>query len=67
MSQCKTILKHLEDSSITSFSSFSRYGITRLAARIADLREQGYTIRTDMVQDGRKRYARYTLIGNGTG
>lgn len=43
MTQKKLILKYLEDfGSITTFQAFADLGITRLAARIADLKKEGY-------------------------
>ena len=41
--QCERILRHLKDNgSITTWESFTEYGITRLASRIWDLKQQGY-------------------------
>lgn len=63
------ILEHLRKYPwITSKDAFELYGITRLSARIKDLRELGYDIETVMV-DGMTRYgescryARYILKG----
>lgn len=43
MTQVEMIEKHLKDfGSITTWESYSEYGITRLSARIADLKELGY-------------------------
>lgn len=68
-SQCELILMHmLKYGSITHLEAESEYGCTRLAARIADLRERGYSIRSEMVE-GKNRYkktthyARYRLAG----
>lgn len=49
---------------ITSRDAFEYYGITRLSARIKELREMGYDIRTIMVETTTRfnepcRYARY--------
>lgn len=63
------ILNHLEKfSCITSAEAFQRYGITRLAARIKELRDKGYDIRTSMcVGENRYgetvRYAEYLYFG----
>lgn len=44
-SQCKMIMAHLaKHKTITSIEAFEFYGITRLSARIYDLREQGHKI-----------------------
>ena len=65
--QNQQVLEHLKRDSLTSMGAIRLFGITRLAARISDLKEQGYTIRTDMISRNKKRFARYTLVGNGTG
>ena len=63
------ILEHLQTyGTITSMEAFERYGITRLAARISELREKGYDIRTMMVYgrnryDDAVRYAKYVYKG----
>lgn len=45
MTQEQKILKHLcERGGITSMEAFQMYGITRLSARICDLRRQGVHI-----------------------
>lgn len=63
------ILEHLRNFPyLTSKEAFEKYGITRLAACIFDLREMGYIINTVMVDTTTRfgepcRYARYVLIG----
>lgn len=43
MNQCEMIIKYLKDfGSITTYESFIELGITRLASRIVDLKNQGY-------------------------
>tara|TARA_R110001592_G_scaffold236760_1_gene495348 strand:- start:3617 stop:3835 length:219 start_codon:yes stop_codon:yes gene_type:complete len=52
-------------SGITSWDAIKDLRITRLAARINDLREEGFKIHTEMEcseADSKKRFARYTLI-----
>lgn len=45
MTQSKRILKHLiEKQTITSMEAYDLYGITRLSARIHDLRDVGYPV-----------------------
>lgn len=59
------ILNFLRNSNtgITSWDAIATFSITRLAARIADLKEDGHTIETIMEQDNvGKRFARYYLI-----
>lgn len=61
MSQEAQILQHLKKSPITPMEALSNYGCLRLAARISDLRERGHKIETVMVDQGKKRFARYHL------
>ena len=63
-SQNKTILAHFRRSkSITSLAAIRDYDITRLAARIHDLKEAGHTINSERVKVADGKYvARYTLI-----
>lgn len=60
--QTKAIKAHLESGkSITPIDALNEYGCFRLGARIYDLKDTGMNIITEMVQQGRKRYARYRL------
>ena len=61
MSQCQTILKHLRHSSLTSMQAFQEYGITRLAARILDLRGYGHDIKTTILHKNGKNFAVYSI------
>lgn len=68
MTQNKKILHYLETHKrgITSMDAFTKFGITRLASRVHDLRQMGYPVITSIVQTTNKdgnvvRYARYTL------
>lgn len=63
MSQKTTVLKHLKRGEhLTPLEAIGLYGIYRLAARIYDLRGEGYNINTDVRTDARGRpYSRYTL------
>lgn len=52
---------------ITSKDAFDKFGITRLSARIKELRDAGYHIETVMVETMTRfgepcRYARYVLF-----
>ena len=67
MTQHERILHHLEDvGSLTQSEALQEYGISRLSARISELKSAGYPIRREMVA-GRNRYqepvsyARYFL------
>lgn len=54
------ILKHFKSgNSLTSQEAFEKFGITRLSARIKELRDVGYDIRTSM-EDGQNRYGEHT-------
>lgn len=59
--QCGVVLNHLNrEGSITSFEAIERYNITRLAARVFELRKQGHTIETQKVDNsGGHPFARY--------
>ncbi len=65
--QCSKILRHMQDyGSITQAEAVTEYGCYRLAARIADLRKQGYGIssRTETTNNrygDTVRFARYSL------
>lgn len=60
MNQCQRIIRHMEDyGSITAAVAMNDYGIYRLAARIADLRGQGYNISSE-IQTGKNRYGEAT-------
>ena len=62
MSQNQKILNHLkEHKKITSYEAFEKYRITRLSARIHDLREQGYNITSDMIYGKEYKYVVYRL------
>lgn len=63
------LLEHFERfGTITSLEAFEKYGITRLSARIFDLRALGYEIDTVMVESENRygeavRYGKYVLKG----
>lgn len=69
MTQCETILRHMEDyGSITSLEAVEEYGIMRLASRITDLKKAGYPIRREMVSRKNRygetvSFARYSMSG----
>lgn len=47
MNQTQAILSHLKiGKHITSMQAFELYGITRLSAKICELRKRGYNIQT---------------------
>ena len=58
MTQKEAILKYLTDfGSITSYQAYADLGITQLAARVTELKEQGYVFKTEP-QQGRNRYGK---------
>ena len=62
------ILMHMQKyGSITHDEAAEEYGIKRLSARICELRDMGYLIKTDMISCKNKRgnisnFARYSLV-----
>ena len=63
MTQKQMIMNHLRTyGGITPLEALNRYGCFRLGARIADLKNDGIGIKTEMVKENGKRYARYTLV-----
>ena len=73
MTQINAILEHLkEHGDITSMEAFKKYGCTRLAAQIYELRQRGFNIMT-VEETGKTRYgthckyARYILALNQRG
>ena len=57
------ILNHLiKHKFITSWEAIQEYRITRLSARIYELREKGHNIITKNVSENGKRFAEYSLI-----
>lgn len=56
ITQNDKVLRHMQDNgSISSLEAFTEYGITRLSARIADLKALGYAIRSQF-ETGKNRY-----------
>lgn len=69
ISQSERVLQHMQRyGSITTIKAWNLYGITRLAARIKNLRDAGWDIESDELRGidryGRPtRFTRYTLRG----
>ena len=61
MIQSNQILKHLKRIPIFPIQALTDYVCFRLAARINDLRNDGYNIYTDTVEKNGKRFAQYRL------
>lgn len=65
-SQCKTILEYMKEGhSITQIEASDKFRITRLAARVSDLRKRGYDIVSEQVGKGFGSYVRYHLAYEG--
>lgn len=62
MSQKSQVLAHLRRSRLDPLTALRRYGCLRLAARIDELRSQGYEIVSRLVERGGKRFAQYRLV-----
>ncbi len=65
MSQNNQIKADLDNGgTLTPLKALSKFGVMRLAARIADLKELGMNISTEMVKDKLtgKRYAKYMKV-----
>ena len=60
--QCDQIRRHLESGmSITPLDAIHAYGSFRLGARIYDLKREGMPIKTQIVENNGKRFAKYFL------
>jgi len=56
------VLNHLRDiGSLTPLEALNEYGCFRLAAHIESLRKDGHRIFTEMVNQGGKKFAKYSL------
>jgi hypothetical protein len=63
-SKSKQVLDYLQvHKKITSWDAISKFGATRLASIIFNLREDGHSITSEMIFEGRKRYAIYHYAG----
>lgn len=61
--QTEEIVNALEaGEAITALDALTRWGCFRLAARIGELRQEGYKIVTATINKNGKRYAEYRLI-----
>ena len=62
MSQNSLILKHLQDgNTLTPLEGLSLFGSLRLGARIKNIRDDGYKVITEMISQGGKTFARYSM------
>ena len=61
MSQSTQILDMLKRGPVTALDALQQAGCFRLAARIADLRQQGHHIETETIEVNGKHIAQYQL------
>jgi len=62
-SQTEQILEHLQQfKSITPQDALKKFGCMRLASRIHELREDGFTITKKMEEKNGRSFARYFLL-----
>ena len=61
--QNERILAYLtRGQALTPMTALNRFGVLRLAARIAELKKRGHDIRTHMVRRKSKVFAAYRLV-----
>lgn len=61
--QNERILAYLtRGQALTPMTALNRFGVLRLAARIAELKQRGHDIRTHMVRRKSKVFAAYRLV-----
>jgi hypothetical protein len=60
--QTQRILAHLRKSPIDPLTALRKYGCFRLGARVWDLKQQGFDIRSRIVSEKGKKFARYLLV-----
>lgn len=61
-SQSAEILAYLQTGrSITPLEALNKFGCFRLGARCWDLRKAGYEIKSEMIEEHGKRFAKYSL------
>jgi hypothetical protein len=61
-SQSARILIALKQGPLTPMDALREFGCFRLAARVLDLRQAGYTIVSEKVEANGKRFAQYRLV-----
>lgn len=61
-SQTDQILKHMQEGyGITPITALNNYGCFRLAAVVFDLKREGHDIKTTIIRENNKKFARYKL------
>lgn len=62
VTQADLVLKHIKThGSITALDAFRHYNITRLAARVFELKQAGHNIESTLEKHDRCNYSRYFL------
>jgi hypothetical protein len=62
MTQTQAIRRHLmKHNSITPLEAQRKFRCMRLAARIRDLKNDGFSVLTVIVRRGERRYAKYVM------
>jgi len=62
MNQTNSILKHLQKGkALTAIQALEKFGCFRLAARISDLKQLGYSIVSERIESDGKYFAKYSL------
>lgn len=61
-SQCAQLLRHFKlGHSVSAITAMRMFGITSLHRRLADLKDEGYTIKDEWVRHNKKKYKRYWM------
>jgi hypothetical protein len=62
MTKIDQVFSHLKKGkTLTSWQAFEMFRATRLADIVLRLRCKGYNISTELIKDGKTRYARYRM------
>jgi len=65
MTQTKAIEKHLRaGKTLTALSALKLFNCLRLSGRVKEIRDKGVDVRTEMISVGKKRIARYYVLGD---
>ena len=63
LSQKLKILRHLKKGyTLSPYEALKLFGSLRLGGRILEIRDEGYNIKTTMVNGKGNRFARYSLV-----
>jgi hypothetical protein len=62
MTQNEMVLRHLKRATLDPLTALERYGVFRLGARVWELKREGHDIRSRLVEQNGKKFARYLLV-----